>query len=80
MTTTTELCLPPVLSRIYAALIGEGDVAIDALLHAAQIQAPEKLRQEYLGPYITRLNRRLKNHGRAVKPGQLKGTYRLVIV
>lgn len=34
--------------------------------------------QQYLGSWITRLNRRLKKHRLRVQPGRLKHTYRLV--
>lgn len=33
--------------------------------------------QQHMGPYITRLNRRLAQYRYRVEPGRLKGTYRL---
>ncbi len=34
----------------------------------------------WLGSYLTRLNRRLRDHGLVVQPGDLKRTYRLNVV
>ena len=36
--------------------------------------------QQVLGPFITRLNRRLVKHRLAVKPGERKGTYTLLSI
>lgn len=68
--------LPTQIGRLYAALDGGGDVAIDALLAALGANV-EKNRQQYLGPYIVRLNRRLKAEGKKVVPGRVKQTYAL---
>lgn len=78
--------LPESLSRLFARLAvsaGE-DVAISDLLQATVGRDPTadeaRLQQQLLGPYITRLNRRLHQAGLAVKPGRMKRTYRLVAV
>jgi hypothetical protein len=75
--------LPAQQRTLYEALKGKGDVAIGDLFCALLPGAEEQERtrqQQMLGPYITRLNRRLSKHRQAVKPGDLKGTYRLVIL
>lgn len=73
--------LPPYQARLYAALDGKGEVSIDKL-YVAVIPGGTaealRLRQQCLGPFITRLNRRLKQQRKAVRPGRLKGTYALV--
>lgn len=69
--------LPPRLLDLYNALDGKGDVAIESIYETVVGPPPRPLReaQQYLGPYITKLNRRLREHGLIVKPGRLKGTY-----
>ena len=60
-----------------------GDVHIDTLFEAvdgpAHVRSPRQ-RQQWLGSYLTRLNRRLRPYGIAVRPGDLKRTYRLNVV
>lgn len=68
--------LPERPQQLYDALIGRGDVAIADLCKAIG-QAPD---QNRLGPYITRLNRRIASQGLRVKPGTLKGSYRMVSI
>ena len=79
---TKPLELPPKLRGLYdfmRAHDGE-DVTIPAIYGAVVAGDALDLRtaQQKLGPYITRLNRRLREHRKAVKPGRLKGTYALV--
>jgi hypothetical protein len=69
---------------LFEALKGNGDVAIDTLFET--IDGPRgrypthKGRQQYLGMYISVLNRRLTPHGLAARPGERKRTYRLTVV
>lgn len=76
---TTALELPPKLRALYDFLQGKGDVDIlDIYRNVVDPQErPLREAQQYLGPYITKLNRRLREFGLAVKPGRLKGTYAL---
>lgn len=76
----TDLKLPDRLNRLYVALKGKGDVSMDALCEAIEANLENTPSQQWLGPYITRLNRRIAKQGLAVKPGALKGTYRLIVV
>jgi hypothetical protein len=73
--------LPTQQAAIYRLLDGAVDVSIDKLYEAvgskAVIADSQKVKQQFLGPYIVRLNRRLAKHRRVVKPGALKGTYTL---
>jgi hypothetical protein len=67
------------LKLLHDSLLGEGDVDIPTL-YLNVIGPPERpLReaQQYLGSYITDLNRKLAEHGQVVRPGRLKGTYHL---
>lgn len=69
---------PPVSQRnLFAALWMQGDVPIPVLVKAVERTTVDDLRhqQQVLGPYITRLNRRLKKARLAVRPGRMKGTY-----
>lgn len=74
-----SLELPPKLKELYDFLSGRGDVNIleiyNGVFSSQQLQQREA--QQYLGPYITKLNRRLREHRRIVRPGRLKGTYTL---
>jgi len=75
--------LPAQQRVLYDALKGKGDVPIDAIYAGLGLTGAitdRVTQQQMLGPYITRLNRRLSKHRQAVKPGDLKGTYRLVIL
>ncbi len=72
--------LPPKLKQLYELLNGEGEVEILDIFNAlvgADEDKPQRQAQQYLGPYITKLNRRLREHGAVVRPGRLKGTYSL---
>jgi hypothetical protein len=70
--------LSPRQQQLYDLLFGRGDVPIKELYEG--MGGPEHngayTEQEWLGPYITLLNRRLD--GMKVEPGALKQTYRLV--
>lgn len=69
---------PPVAQRnLFDALWMKGDVPIPVLIKAVDRATGDDLRhqQQVLGPYITRLNRRLKKARLAVRPGRMKGTY-----
>jgi hypothetical protein len=70
--------LPPQLQKLYDELFGQGDVP---LVHLFEVLGLKDGRnpQQALGPYIVRLNRRLKNHRMRVEPGRMKKTYRLVV-
>lgn len=72
---------PAAQLALYTALKGNGDVPFHTLLSATQdgaVAANDPHLQQRLGPYVTRLNRRLKAARLAVRPGRLKGTYCLV--
>lgn len=79
---TKPLELPPKLRGLYEFMCAHDgeDVAITAIFGVviASEVPPSREAQQQLGPYITRLNRRLREHRKAVKPGRLKGTYALV--
>lgn len=69
---------PPVAQRnLFDALWMRGDVPIPVLIKAVDRMTDNDLRhqQQVLGPYVTRLNRRLKKVKLAVRPGRMKGTY-----
>ncbi len=71
--------LPIRTQKLYDLLFGQGDVLIDDLY--ASMGGPADAtytKAQWLGPYITRLNRRLRGEGLKVEPGKLKGSYRLV--
>ena len=72
--------LPPRLQTLYDALAGRGDVAFETLCDAMGAELKATSPQNWLTPYITRLNRRLARRGLRVKTGDLKRTYRLVVV
>lgn len=79
-----EIVLPEGQARLYArlALQAGGDVPIEELYTAVlgrdEPDRPVRNKQQVLGSYITRLNRRLRASDIAVKPGRVKQTYRLV--
>jgi hypothetical protein len=77
---TKPLELPPKLAELHAFLTDRGDVEILAIYGRIIGGKPIPLRsaQQYLGPYITKLNRRLREHRQIVRPGRIKGTYCLV--
>lgn len=71
--------LPIRLQQLYSALLSQGDVSISHLCAAIDL-ADDKLAQQRLGSYITRLNRRIRKRGLGVVPGDRKRTYRLVVL
>ena len=81
MLTSPSLTLPLRQQQLYAALANKGDVSFDVLCAALE-RNPESTcsPHEWLGPYVTRLNRRLAKRGLKVTPGDLKGTFRLTVL
>lgn len=80
-----DIRLPSTQQRaLLDTLRDKGDVAIDDLF--AVIDGPgeryrsSRQRQQWLGSYLIRLNRRLRKHKLKVQPGQMKRTYRLTVV
>lgn len=74
---TKTLELPPKLKELHDFLKGKGDVAILEIYRnvVSPRELPQREAQQYLGPYITKLNRRLREHRQVVRPGRIKGTY-----
>lgn len=78
--------IPPALQALYKALPKDGkDISILALyrvLFPKDETEDAKLRdvQQKLGPSISRLNRRLREEKKLVRPGVGRGTYRLIRV
>lgn len=72
-----QLELPPKLGELYRFLDGKGDVDILEIYYSIvdPVERPLREAQQYLGPYITKLNRRLREHRKIVRPGRIKGTY-----
>ena len=69
--------------RMFDALRGAGDVHVHDLYKAMRGErslGTERRVQQRLGSYVTRLNRRIVSHGLAVRPGERKYTYRLVVL
>lgn len=80
--------LPASLQRLYDAFLLVGPpsdtpaLTIEAM-HNAVYGATEGERrdmQQRVGPYVTKLNRRIRGHKLIVKPGDLKGTYVLATI
>lgn len=69
--------LPPQLQKFYDELFGKGDVPWAHLFKVLGLQEGRDL-QQALGPYVVRINRRLRTQRMRVEPGQMKKTYRLV--
>lgn len=74
--------LPEKLRKLYDFLLGKGDTPIlDIYRHVldreptAAPRSKHRYAQQELGTHITRLNRRLREHKQAVRPGRIKGTY-----
>lgn len=74
-----DLNLPRRQKQLFDALLGKGDVSWQTLCDAIEAEPTVHLAQ-YLGPYITKLNRRLVKSSLKVEPGRMKGTYRLVAI
>lgn len=77
MSNEARMKLPAQQHKLYAALLDQGDVAIDLLYRTLFDREPPKDAQQRLGPYIVKLNRRLAEHGLIVRPGRIKRTYSL---
>lgn len=80
----TDLKLFPKQQIIYDLLARNGDVAavdIYAAIGGDMLRAEEtdnkgrRYAQSWIGSQITKLNRRLKNHGQKIVPGRVKRTY-----
>jgi hypothetical protein len=77
-----DLKLPASLQKLYDALqpaedsrsVLELHEAVHGPLVTAQVNEVRHMQQR-LGSYVTKLNRRLKGHKLAVKPGDRKYTY-----
>lgn len=76
----TELALPAKCATLYALLESGADVHVLNLYQRTigKETNDQRFAQQVLGPYFTRLNRRLRDKKQKVAPGSLKGTYRLV--
>lgn len=72
--------LPLRLQQLYDALAGRGDVAWETLAEAIEANLENTPAPQWIGPYVTRLNRRLRSRGLAVRPGVTKGTMRLIVI
>jgi hypothetical protein len=74
--------LSPTEARFYAALASGEDVDFEALvgLLGSPRRTADRRAQQILGPYITRLNRKLAKHFplQAVRPGEKRHSYRLI--
>ena len=78
-----EIHLPKKLRQFYEMLRGGGDVKIVDLYVALSEKPPlpDSARMHmWLGPYVVKINRRIKKHGQAVRPGELRRTYRLIVL
>lgn len=66
----------PKLGQLYDLLYLRGEVAIDDLYQGLFDREPPPDAQARLGPYVARLNKKLRPHGLIVRPGsQHKRTY-----
>jgi hypothetical protein len=74
-----DLKLSKQLGALYARLEGRGDVPIGELCMILGLDpgATSRTTQQVVGPYVVRLNRKLREHDLIVVPGQLKRTYAL---
>lgn len=84
MTTNgAEIKLPRQQQVIVDLLMNSGDVSIKTVFDA--IGGPRdyytnRRRQQYLQTYIRAANRHLAERGLAIRPGEMKRTYRLYVV
>ena len=74
--------LPRRQQDLYDLLAGKGDVSITELYEAmgGPNEGDARYAQQWLGSYITKLNRRLAARGLRVTPGRIKNTYALTVV
>lgn len=74
--------LPAALQLLFDALKTGKDTpiaTIHATLFGSTLEDPRSMQQR-VGPYVTRLNRRIRGAKKIVKPGALKGTYVLTSI
>lgn len=79
------ITLPPALEKVFRAFSLDTDVPF---IQVYRIVCPEdttpdkKLKnvQQRIGPYISRINRRIGSHKMAIVPGVARRTYRLVCI
>lgn len=76
---SSDLKLPKQLGRLYAMLERGDDVPIATLCQGLgfEIGANSRSTQQIVGPYVVRLNHKLREHDLVVTPGRLKRTYTL---
>jgi len=74
--------LPPRQQQLHDLLFGKGDVPITHLYAAifGEAERPMRQQQQWISPYISALNRRLAVRNLKVEPGDLKNSYRLVVM
>lgn len=80
--------LPESLKRLYDAFLMVGAateapaLTIEAMHRAVygSLEGERRDMQQRIGPYVTKLNRRIRSHKLAVKPGDMKGTYVLLTI
>ena len=79
MMSDIALSLPRKQGQIYHMLEAGEDVHVLNLYQRVigKETNDQRFAQQVLGPYFTRLNRRLREKKLHVAPGSLKGTYRL---
>lgn len=79
MPSSATLELPKQLARLYELLPVGKDVEIEHLFNGlfGEVAKPRVAQQQQLGPYISKLNRRIAGRKQKIVPGKLKGTYRL---
>jgi hypothetical protein len=67
--------------RIFSTLSASRDVPISIIFRAALRRWPngstQKEQQQAIGPYLTRLRRKIEPYNWTIKPGVRRGTYRL---
>jgi hypothetical protein len=68
------------MAELFRIFEGKEEVAITKAyaLYFGDLEPVTRNAMQRLGSEVTRLNRRLKSQGLAVRPGRTKGTYRLV--
>jgi hypothetical protein len=76
---SSDVRLPPYLDGLYAAFQPGVDVPISELLSIMGFASRDpRTDQQYVGAYLTKLNRRIRDRKQRIVPGDLKRTYRLV--
>lgn len=76
-----QIELPGKLAKLYTMLDFNSETTIDALYDVMfpddDAEKERWQKQQYLGSFITRLNRRIVSSKERVVPGKTKGTYTL---